>query len=113
MKQNCWEFNGCGKQRKGRKDSIFNCPVPGMTTANGINGGKNAGRVCWLIANTLCKGENATTFEDMIKTCTECEFYKLVMEEEGKELILSIDMLREAYKKTKALESNQQSRHNR
>ncbi len=76
-----------------------------MTDSNGINSGKNAGRICWLIANTVCRGDNATTFEDMIKTCTECDFYKLVKEEEGNKLMLSLDMLQETYEENKARES--------
>jgi hypothetical protein len=81
-----------------------------MTTSDGINGGKNAGRICWLIANTMCKGEGATTFEDMIETCPECDFYKLVKEEEGKDLLLPLHTLLEAYEKAKTEEAASQRR---
>jgi hypothetical protein len=101
---------GCGQQRRGCKNNVFKCPVPEMTASNGINSGKNAGRICWLVAHTMCKGEADTTFEEMIRICGECEFYKLVREEEGKALVLSLDMLREVYEKTSAVQSNQQSR---
>ncbi len=81
-----------------------------MTDSNGINGGKNAGRICWLIANTMCRGDNATTFEDMITTCTECDFYKLVKEEEGNQLMLSLDMLQETYEENKARETKRRAK---
>ncbi len=77
-----------------------------MADSDGINGGKNAGRICWLIANTMCKGDGATTFEDMIEVCTGCDFYKLVKEEEGNMLMYSIEVLQETYEKAKAENSN-------
>jgi len=80
-----------------------------MASSNGINSGKNAGRICWLIAHTMCKGEGETTFEEMIKICGECDFYKLVKEEEGKGLVLSLDTLRETYEKNRTSESNKKS----
>jgi hypothetical protein len=101
VKKNCWEFKGCGQKRRGCKNSHVECPVPGMATSNGINGGKNAGRMCWLVAHTMCKGETETTFEGMIKICGACDFYRLVKEEEGKDLVLSLDMLQEAYEKSR------------
>jgi hypothetical protein len=55
-----------------------------MTTSNGINGGKNAGRICWLIAHTMCEGETETTFEEMIKICSECDFMSLLSKKRGK-----------------------------
>jgi hypothetical protein len=113
VKKNCWEFKVCGQERTGRNNSHVKCPVPEMTTSNGINGGKNAGRICWLVSHTMCKGETDTTFEEMIKICGECDFYKLVKEEEGEELVLSLDMLREAYEKNKTEESKSQSRKHR
>ncbi len=106
MKKNCWEFKGCGQQRTGGNNSSEKCPVPEMTSADGINGGKNAGRVCWLIANTMCKGDSEGAFEAMIRVCRECDFYKLVKSEGGKTVMLSIDMLREVYEKAKTENSN-------
>lgn len=109
VKKNCWEFKECGQERIGRNNSRVKCPVPEMTFSNGLNSGENAGRICWLIAHTMCKGEGETTFEEMIKICSECDFYKLVKEEEGEEFVLSLDTLRETYEKTRARESNKKS----
>ncbi len=109
MKKNCWEVKGCGQQRREHNNTLVKCPVPEMAASDGINGGKNAGRICWLIANTMCRGDNATTFEDMIKVCTECDFYKLVREEEGKMLMYSIEVLQETYEKAKAENSHRKT----
>ncbi len=81
-----------------------------MTSADGINGGKNAGRICWLIANTMCKGDTGGIFEEMIRTCGECDFYKLVKKEGGQAVSLSIDTLREVYEKTKLDGSDPQAK---
>jgi hypothetical protein len=109
MKKNCWEVKGCGQQRRGREESLVKCPVPEMTSADGINGGKNAGRICWLIANTMCKGAAESTFEAIIRNCVECDFYKLVKAEGGETVMLSIDMLQEVYEKVKNEKSGQRS----
>ncbi len=81
-----------------------------MTSADGINGGKNAGRICWLIANTMCKGDTESIFEAMIRTCGECDIYKLVKTEVGNAVMLSIDMLREVYEKNKLDDSDPQAK---
>ncbi len=106
VKKNCWEVKGCGQQRRGSKNRLVKCPVPEMTSADGINGGKNAGRICWLIANTMCKGNGGSIFEEIIKTCGECDFYKLVKEEGGEAVTLSIETLREAYEGNKPDDSD-------
>lgn len=72
-----------------------------MTSSNGVNGGENAGRICWLIAHTMCTGGPDATFEDMIRTCSECDFYQLVKEEEGDSLSLPLDVIKAAHEKTK------------
>ncbi len=103
MKKNCWEVKGCGQKRGGNGKNTLKCPVPDMATSDGINGGQNAGRICWLIANTMCKGNaEEATFEEMFNTCVECDFYRLVREEEGKSMMFSIEMLRTAYEEAKA-----------
>ncbi len=81
-----------------------------MTTSNGINSGRNAGRICWLIVNTMCKGDAENNFEGMFKTCSTCDFYHLVREEEGNTLMFSLEVLRETYEKVKAKKSEEQSK---
>ncbi|MEJ2695138.1 MAG: hypothetical protein P8013_00670 [Candidatus Sulfobium sp.] len=97
MKKNCWEFKRCGQGERRYRGNLVKCPVPEMTSSDGINGGKNAGRICWLIAHTMCKGEAEATLEEMIETCSKCDFYKMVKEEEGDRLSLPIDVIKEAH----------------
>lgn len=58
---NCWEFKGCGCERSRA------CPA--VT--------KSQGRMCWLVAGTLCDGEVQGTFARKYKSCRECDFYVL------------------------------------
>jgi hypothetical protein len=81
-----------------------------MTSADGINDGKNAGRICWLIASTMCKAETGGIFETMLETCGECKFYKLVTEEEGESVVLSLTTLRECFEKIKTGQSDEEDK---
>jgi len=94
LKKNCWEYMGCG-QRSGRKRSqgCTQCPVPEMTNYDGINGGKNGGRICWLITGTLCDEDVQLTFAHKFDTCRKCDFYWTVREEAGKNICLPIEII--------------------
>jgi CRP-like cAMP-binding protein len=83
-KLNCWEFMGCRRQPGGAdadKDGI--CIAAADSSYDGINSGKNAGRVCWAVAGTCCDGEIQGTFAEKRDSCTSCPFYRLVQEEES------------------------------
>ena len=83
-KQNCWEFFKCGRERGGAKVKEFGeCPAGTDTSAEGLNYGTNAGRICWAIAGTLCDGEVCGTMAVKHLSCSDCEFYKKVKAEEG------------------------------
>lgn len=46
-KENCWEFTRCGRGPGGTQvPSRGLCPVVEADWADGLNGGKNAGRIC-------------------------------------------------------------------
>lgn len=49
---------------------------------DGIHDGTNAGRSCWIVAGTFCKGEVQGTFAQKFDNCKECDFYNKVREEE-------------------------------
>jgi hypothetical protein len=86
-KTNCWEFKDCGRKKTGdRFRGQRKCVVPEMSMYDGINGGKNAGRACWLVADTTCNGDVQFTFAQKLKTCATCDFYLKVKEEEEEEL---------------------------
>lgn len=83
LKLNCWEFKKCGREPWGAKvDELGVCLTATYIEFNGLNGGKNGGRVCWAIPGTLCNANAAGTFEEKQRTCMSCDFYKSVIEEE-------------------------------
>ena len=89
-KLNCWEFKKCGREPKGAKVQEFGvCPATTEKNLDGEHEGKNAGRCCWVLAGTLCKGEVQGTFAQKYKSCVDCEFYKLVKKEEFPHFVLS------------------------
>ena len=87
MGQSCWDFKKCGRQTGGaRVAELGLCPASTATQADGLNGGRNAGRVCWALTGTLCGGKVQGTFAEKLGSCVECEFYQLVGQEQGKDL---------------------------
>ncbi len=81
---NCWEFKKCGREPGGeRVGELGVCPAALDTSADGLNGGKNAGRICWAIAGTFCGGVVQGSFAQKEVTCMSCDFFKKVKEEEG------------------------------
>ena len=83
-KLNCWESKKCGREPGGEKArDLGACPSATLEKANGINHGKNAGRSCWVVAGTLCGGKTQGEFAMKLKNCLQCEFYDLVVKEEG------------------------------
>ncbi|UCG79068.1 MAG: hypothetical protein JSV21_04370 [Nitrospirota bacterium] len=82
-KLNCWEFQQCGREPGGDNVSSCGvCPASDQTLLDGIHGGKNAGRACWAVAGTMCEGETIGSNAKK-KSCTMCEFYEVVRQEEG------------------------------
>jgi hypothetical protein len=82
-KKNCWEFKKCGREPKGIHVAEFGvCPVAMEMKLDGVHGGKYAGRACWVVAGTLCKGQVQGTFARKFETCERCDFYLQVREEE-------------------------------
>lgn len=83
---NCWQFIGCkfndyAHEERSRLRSKV-CPVLLMKEYDGMNNGKKAGRACWLVLNTMCWGSIQKNYIQKIQTCTNCDFYNLVIEEE-------------------------------
>lgn len=95
-KLNCWEFKKCGRQPGGEHVSDLGvCPAPQDARLNGIHGGTNGGRSCWILAGTLCKGEVQGTFAKKFRNCENCDFYKLVKKEEFPNFQLTAVLLRQ------------------
>jgi len=84
---NCWEFKGCERQPGGAKvRELGVCPAATETRTNGMNEGLNAGRVCWAVTGTFCGGKAQGTFATKIGSCMDCEFFGLVVNEQGRAL---------------------------
>ncbi len=86
LKQDCWEFKNCGREPEGAKVAELGvCPAAIDISSDGLNGGKNAGRVCWAVAGTFCGGKVQGSFAQKQLSCMTCDFFKKVKEEEGLE----------------------------
>ncbi len=94
-KRNCWEVMQCGREPGGeRVRELGVCPAATDERLDGIHGGKNSGRTCWVIAGTFCEGDVQGTFAQKYRDCTMCEFYRQVMKEEGSEYQASLVLLK-------------------
>ncbi|MEW6600211.1 MAG: two-CW domain-containing protein [Nitrospirota bacterium] len=84
MKLNCWEIKKCGRGPNDTNVSgLGSCPVAKDFSSNGINGGKNGGRICWDIPHTLCEGTVQHNFSLKAVSCVSCEVFIRVKSEEG------------------------------
>jgi hypothetical protein len=88
MKRNCWEIKKCGRE----KGSDI-CPSAIEGRLDGVHGGKNAGRSCWVVAGTFCGGNVQGTYAQKFTTCKSCEFYASVKKEEFPKFMLSATLL--------------------
>ena len=93
MKLNCWEVRKCGFEPAGKNvDKHGICPAAKNEKSNGINFGKNGGRACWALADTLCCMMSQKTFAKKIFNCIHCSFYNKVLWEEGKYFVPSLEI---------------------
>jgi hypothetical protein len=86
IKLNCWEIKKCGREAGGTKTAELGiCPAASDTSSNGINSGKNGGRICWAVAGTFCGGKVQGDFAQKQVSCMSCEVFKKIKIEEGVE----------------------------
>ena len=82
---NCWEFKKCGREQGGERASELGiCPASDDAAFDGLNRGKNGGRICWAVAGTFCGGKVQGTFAKKQYSCITCDFFQHVRGEEGK-----------------------------
>jgi len=75
LKLNCWEYFRCGREPAGKNVvSEGVCPAAVTKATDGSNAGKNAGRVCWIVAGTLCGGTPKGTFAKKIAPAIPADF---------------------------------------
>ena len=83
MKTNCWEFKKCGREPGGKKAAELGvCPATTTSGLDGVHGGKNAGRACWVVAGSLCGGKIQGTYAQKLSNCWRCEFMNAVKQDE-------------------------------
>ena len=88
-KLSCWEVQDCGREPGGANASEHGeCPASMDTTSDGLNGGVNAGRICWAVSGTLCGDKVQGTFAEKQLSCIACEFHSQVEEEQREEFHL-------------------------
>ena len=74
----------CGREPGGVKTAEYGvCPAAEHTDSNGINSGKNGGRICWAVAGTFCGGKVQGSFAQKQVSCMACEVFKQIKREEG------------------------------
>ncbi len=94
-KLNCWEHKHCGRENGGANTRTRGiCPASTVRALDGVHGGHNSGRACWVVVGTLCKGEVQGSFAAKLASCQDCDFYLQVKAEEGSEFVLSPLLLR-------------------
>ncbi|MBN1881442.1 MAG: hypothetical protein JW885_04645 [Deltaproteobacteria bacterium] len=86
-KVNCWEFEKCGREPGGEHAGDMGV-CPAATNGSGSNGGLHAGRSCWIVAGTYCRGKVQGRFAQKLPECMQCDFYQLVKKEEAADFSL-------------------------
>ncbi len=82
-KRNCWEYMNCGRNPGGHAAAGSGvCPVSLHEELNGVHGGKNAGRACWAVDDSLCPEVQRESQQKKFSGCWKCEFYHSVKNEE-------------------------------
>jgi hypothetical protein len=97
---NCWEFKRCGREPGGeRVNDLGACPAADCPHLDGVHRGRQAGRVCWLVAGTMCGGEVQGTFASKLSDCRQCDFYMTVRDEEGAAFFVTVDIINQMTEK--------------
>jgi hypothetical protein len=93
-KRNCWEVKRCGRQPGGESCHEFGvCPAAMEKRLDGIHGGVNAGRACWVVSGTMCRSSVQGTFAKKFSDCRNCDFYESVKSDEAPLFRLSATLL--------------------
>lgn len=58
------------------------CPAATEEKLNGLNGGINGGRACWMVSGTNCANRLAGNLHLIASACQTCHFFQLVSNEE-------------------------------
>ena len=91
-KQNCWEVMQCGRGPGQGLDQEHICPAARENRLDGVHGGQNAGRACWVVAGTCCGGNVQGVFAQTITKCRHCMFYQQVVSEEKENFLDTVSL---------------------
>ncbi len=79
MHTNCWEYKQCGREPDGVNVAKYGvCPASISSEYQNMNQGRFAGRICWMVAGTLCHKETQGLFARKYRDCHECSFYQVL-----------------------------------
>jgi hypothetical protein len=88
--RNCWEVMNCGRQPGGGGvESLGLCPAATEARLDGLNQGKNGGRVCWGVPDTHCIERLSAKFDQ----CLRCPFFQRVEREEDRHFVVMREIL--------------------
>lgn len=94
VRQNCWQYKQCGRGPGGEKEKELGiCAAATELRLNGIHGGMNGGRACWVVAGTFCQGKASGSFAQKYNDCKDCDFYKKVLTEDCNNFKLTLDLM--------------------
>ncbi len=87
-RQNCWEFQGCGRgPGETGYAELGPCPAATEVRTDGLNSGRYGGRACWAVAGSLSPGRVAGSVARATGNCMTCPFYRQVLSEEGEAFV--------------------------
>lgn len=82
---NCWQYMSCRREPGGAHTGRFGvCPASTDNRLDGVHGGKNAGRACWVVKGSFTKEAEETALVRGNKDCRTCDFYNAIHFEEGR-----------------------------
>ncbi|MBN1823929.1 MAG: hypothetical protein JW803_06405 [Endomicrobiales bacterium] len=94
-KLNCWEFKKCGYEQNGANSRVGGvCPAATDHRLDGVHGGINGGRSCWVVTGTMSDGNIQGNFSMKIQQCSKCGFFYQVRKEEGDKYIAVKEVLK-------------------
>lgn len=99
-KLNCWELMKCGREPGGaNEEGLGACAAATAGEMDGVHGGRNGGRACWVVAGTFCCGKTQGMYVRKQLYCSECEFFRRVKAEEKEKFVEPRELLRRVRKK--------------
>ncbi len=79
---------GCRKNVSGFTSDEFGvCPAVTCKALNGVHGGINGGRACWMVTGTMCGDKIQGSYQYKAENCSQCEFFLLVKMQEGNKFV--------------------------